>query len=339
MPKQQPLCGGVCKRTPKHLWVYSTVILLFFGFFKELKPSEAFLNPYLTHQRPEGKNFSQSSVNDDVYPFWTYSYLVSAFFVFLLTDFMRYNPVILIETVSYLMTRILLIWGSSLLAMQLMQLIYGVATATEVGYYTYIYSAVPVKHYALVTGLVRGFVLLGRSVSSYAGQGLFSSDVLNYYGLNYFSLVSVCIATAFALLLPWYFSCACVTQGRNRASIQDEEGRMIVPYISCRDALWNKIVDQFIEFRRFYFTPSLLKWSVWWAFAMCGMLQVGNYVQSLWSVVVEEYPDQPCELMVCVRDRISTLHIKCIIYTLNADAIYIVPATCYIATQLMAVLF
>ncbi len=296
MPKQQPFCGGLCKGTPKYLWIYSTVILLLFGFFKELKPSEAFLNPYLTTSPPLGKNFSQSAVNDHVYPFWTYSYLVAAFFVFLFTDFMRYNPIILIETFSYLLTRVLLVWGTSLLAMQLMQVIYGVATATEVGYYTYLYSAVPPKYYVAITGPVRAAVLLGRAVSSYTGQGLFSTDKLDYYGLNYFSLAGVCVSACLSLLLPWYFTCPCTKDETNQTSIQDKDGQTIVRQVSWSEMIKEKICNQYQEFKKFYFTFQLLKWSLWWAFAMCGMLQVGNYVQSLWSDILKETTDTSCKL-------------------------------------------
>ena len=99
-------------------------------FFKELKGSEPFLTQYLTNET-DGKNFSVDTVNDIVYPYWTYSYLVSAFFVFLVTDLARYNPVIIVEAGAYLLTRVLLIWSDSILSMQLMQVAYGVATATE----------------------------------------------------------------------------------------------------------------------------------------------------------------------------------------------------------------
>ena len=289
MPRQQPLFGGLFGPTPKHFWIYPTVLLLLFGFFKELKPSEAFLTSYLTAKHPQGKNFSLSSINDDVYPIWTYSYLVSAFFVFLFTDFMRYNPIILVETLSYLLTRVLLIWGSSLLAMQLMQGVYGAATATEVGYYTYLYSAIPPKYYVALTGPIRAAVLLGRAVSSFTGQALYSTDTLDYYGLNYFSLVGVCIATVLSLALPWYFNCPCKKEkSSGYANIQDTDSEVILPETNCVDAVREKVLTQLRQFKKFYFTPSLLKWSLWWAFAMCGMLQVGNYVQSLWSVVLKE---------------------------------------------------
>ena len=112
MPLQQPFCGGVVQ-APRRLWIYSVIVLLLYGFFKELKPSEAFLTPYLTNSTG-GKNFSVDDVNDNVYPFWTYSYLVSAFFVFLFTDAARYNPIILIESAAYISTRVLLVWGMNI---------------------------------------------------------------------------------------------------------------------------------------------------------------------------------------------------------------------------------
>lgn len=295
--KQQPLFGGIFKRTPKYFWIYPTIVLLLFGFFKELKPSEAFLNPYLTSPPPTGKNFSLSDVNDRVYPYWTYSYLVSAFFVFIFTDFMRYNPIILIESMSYLLTRILLIKGSSLFAMQLMQVIYGVATASEVGYFTYIYAAVPAKYHVAVTGPIRAAVLAGRAVSSFAGQAFFSTDVLDYYGLNYFSLISVCIAAALSLALPWYFTCPCLTTNLSQSSIQESSTEPLdAPQEKCLKSFTDKVLNQMNQFIKFYFTPSLLKWSIWWAFAMCGMLQVGNYVQSLWSVIMADTTSCECVL-------------------------------------------
>jgi len=37
--------------------------------------------------------------------------------------------------------------------------------------------------------------------------------------------------------------------------------------------------------RTAYSTPSVVQWSVWWAFATCGNLQVGNYIQPLWEEI------------------------------------------------------
>ena len=53
-----------CMYWRKH-WVYATVMLCCYGFFKEFKPSEPFLNPYLVS--PDYKNFSQDEVRLIIY--------------------------------------------------------------------------------------------------------------------------------------------------------------------------------------------------------------------------------------------------------------------------------
>ena len=73
---------------------------------------------------------------------WTYSYLAVLVIVFLVTDFAKYKPVIILEGFAYIITWILLLWGHGLIAMQMMQAVYGVATSTEVAYLTYIYAGV-----------------------------------------------------------------------------------------------------------------------------------------------------------------------------------------------------
>ena len=97
-------------------------------------------------------------VYHDVYPVWTYSYLSILILVFLVTDLARYKPVIILEGFAYILTWVLLLWGNGLAAMQTMQVMtttttmmmmmmtmqvsYGLATSTEVAYFTYIYASV-----------------------------------------------------------------------------------------------------------------------------------------------------------------------------------------------------
>lgn len=50
----------------------------------------------------------------------TYVYLAELVFVFLLTDLLRYKPVIVLEGISAIITWCLLIWGKSVQLMQVM---------------------------------------------------------------------------------------------------------------------------------------------------------------------------------------------------------------------------
>ena len=65
-----------------------SIIISIFGFFKELRPSEPFLVPFLTG------NFTfdvtEDQVNREIFPVSTYSYLTQLFFVFLVADLLRY---------------------------------------------------------------------------------------------------------------------------------------------------------------------------------------------------------------------------------------------------------
>ena len=97
-------------------WVYITSLLCLYGFLKELRPSEPFLTEYLIN--PSWANVTLAEAYYDVYPIWTYSYLVILVAVFLLTDFLRYKPVIVVEGFAYVGTWCILLWGKGVPAMQ-----------------------------------------------------------------------------------------------------------------------------------------------------------------------------------------------------------------------------
>ena len=116
------------------------VLLCCYGFFKEVRPSEPFLTEYLSDQR--WGNISLNDLSSKVYPVYTYSSFVLLLPVFLLTDFVRYKPVIVLGGIAYITTWVLLLWAKGIAAMQVMEFSYGLVTSTEVAYYTYIYAKV-----------------------------------------------------------------------------------------------------------------------------------------------------------------------------------------------------
>ena len=211
---------------------------------------------------------------------------MAAFFTFLLTDLFRHIPIIILESAAYLCTRVIIITGTSINDMRWMQVVYGVATATEVAYFSYIYTAVPVRRYKQVTSYLRAIRLFGQSTSGLLGQILISTHALNYLQLNYISLASVSVACVFALLLPatyWfeYDGGPCCRQWEG----EDDSGVVTPQECSITQWLLRELKNRRSDFVAFYSQLSLIKWSIWWALAMCGVLQVGNVVQSLWKEV------------------------------------------------------
>ena len=124
-------------------WWLILGLLCSYGFLKEFRPSE----PYLYQYQNQDLNISDSVLNGEVYPYWTYSYLIVLIPVFLLTDVLLYKPILLLESLSYVVVWILLLWGRTVFSQQIGQAVYGSATAAEIAYYSYIYAKVDKNRY------------------------------------------------------------------------------------------------------------------------------------------------------------------------------------------------
>ncbi|XP_067898631.1 thiamine transporter 2-like [Heterodontus francisci] len=304
---------GCCNPAENNGWRYPTLLLCIFGFFSMMRPSEPFLTPYLVGP---AKNLSIDQVTNEILPVWTYSYLAMLFPVFLITDYLRYKPIIVLQGISFIITWLMLLFGQGVLAMQFLEFIYGIVSATEVAYYSYIYSVVSSEHYQKVTSYCRSVTLVAYTVGSILGQVLVSVWNVPYFYLNVISLVSVSVAFLSSIPLPMpkrsmFFhkksteklqvppSTEDVKPKSENSSPQDNADTTNfsqLPVMSDGDVndrvkatgheggikvflqLWS-------DFKKCYSSPQLLYWSIWWALATCGYLQITNYIQVLWDYV------------------------------------------------------
>ncbi|XP_071772476.1 thiamine transporter 2 [Centroberyx gerrardi] len=180
-------------------WGFPTTLLCIYGFFSTVKPLEPFLIPYLTG--PD-KNLTTEQVNNEIFPVWTYSYLSVLVPVFLLTDWLRYKPVVVFQCVNLFITTAMLLWMQGVPAMQAMQFFYAVVTASEVAYFSYIYSVVDLEKYRKVTSYCRSVQLLGYTVGSVLGQLLVSFNLMSYHYILVLTLVLTSIALLTSCFLP-----------------------------------------------------------------------------------------------------------------------------------------
>ncbi|PSN41002.1 Thiamine transporter 2 [Blattella germanica] len=141
-------------------------------------------------------------VNQEIFPVGTYAYLGELVIVFLVTDFLRYKPIIILDGVFAIVTWSLLIWGKDIFTMQIMEVFYGFFMAAEIAYYTYIYAQVDKEHYQKVTSHTRTAFLFGRALSGIVSQILVSSGAMDYHQLHFISLAAVCLATLWSFCLP-----------------------------------------------------------------------------------------------------------------------------------------
>uniref|UniRef100_A0A915DPK0 Uncharacterized protein n=1 Tax=Ditylenchus dipsaci TaxID=166011 RepID=A0A915DPK0_9BILA len=96
-------------------WWLTVLILCTYGMLKEFKPSE----PYLYRYQQNYLNISGAVLNAEVYPYWTYSYLVFLVPVLLLADVLLYKPVLILESFSYIAVWLSLIFGKGVFSSRL----------------------------------------------------------------------------------------------------------------------------------------------------------------------------------------------------------------------------
>lgn len=257
-----------------------------------------------------------------MFPVGTYSYAAQLVIVFLLTDYLRYKPLIVASGLAGCIVWSLLIWTRSLTELQLVEWFYGTYMATEVAYYTYIYAKVDRQHYTTVTSHTRAAILAGRFVAGTVGQLLVYARAMDYLQLNYVTLAAQAASTAWALCLPAvrtsvYFHRP--LRGDATALVSPDDERFYAPKplapLNCEamtsddssatDApaarppttttavqpakrafplLWS-------QFCRAYSNADVLIWSLWYAVGMCGYLQAISYIQVLWTAI-DSRPDQ-----------------------------------------------
>ncbi|XP_050771377.1 thiamine transporter 1 [Gymnogyps californianus] len=328
--------GGGCS------WALPTGLLCAYGFFCSVRPSEPFLTRYLLVPH---KNLSETQVFNEIYPVWTYSYLVLLFPVFLATDYLRYKPVVLLQGLSLIITWFMLLYAQGLRAIQFLEFFYGIGTATDIAYYSYIYSVVDVSLYQKVTSYCRSATLVGYMVGSVSGQVLVSVAGWSLFSLNVISLTSISIAFGIAWFLPmpqksfffhhvssqqlsWEMK---VMDCKNGSAVQDHpdvqrapgwEDETKVPLNGEGDSTEKQeqkvdiikvLKDLWHDFLQCYSSQTMLCWSVWWALSTCGYFQVINYAQGLWEMVL---PSHSMEIYNGAVEAASTL--------LGAVAVFVV---------------
>ncbi|KAM6946017.1 uncharacterized protein FYW47_017084 [Aplochiton taeniatus] len=277
-------------------WAFPTSLLSLYGFFANCRPAEPFLTPYLIGPY---KNISEEVVTNYLFPIWTYSYLVILFPVFLLTDFLRYKPVIILQGLFLVTNYILLCFCPGLVAMTILQVNYAVVTASEVAYFSYIYSVIPVERYQLATGYLRSAMLVGYTFGATLGQVLVSLAGMSYFYINAITLGILSIAFLISLWLPAPQRSMFFQGQRTDTSPKVQEGRAVHddPDLALKgtgeeDTKWcsrrnigraGRILWK--SFREAYSSKHLIYWSLWWALATAGYGQVFNYIQLMWDHV------------------------------------------------------
>jgi len=168
------------------------------------KPSE----PHLSHYLRDVKGFTRDAVNNDIYPVYTYTSLVV---VSLLAAsevcgvganrIVNDKVIIVFGCLNRIVTRFLLLFGTSLLDMQLMQVTYSMGIVSEVVFQAYCLKVVSLKETQRLTAVVQASYLVSHTAAGFVGDALLRWTSFGLTGLMWISAVSVFLAAVVAMCL------------------------------------------------------------------------------------------------------------------------------------------
>ncbi|XP_037686104.1 reduced folate transporter isoform X2 [Choloepus didactylus] len=289
-----PSCPVVEKQAPAdpdvgrelQSWRCLVFYICFYGFVAQLRPGESFITPYLLGPY---KNFTRQQVTNEITPVLSYSYLVVLVPVFLLTDYLRYKPVLVLQALSYVAVWLLLLLGRSVPELQLMEFFYSVTMAARIAYSSYIFSLVRPARYQRMAGCSRAAVLLGVFTSSVLGQLLVSVGRVSFPALNQASLALLVCSLLLSLFLRrpqrslfFHRGAAASELDRMRPGRPEDAGLAQRLLRACGGCTLGRMLRELGGCAR---RPQLRLWSLWWVFCSAGYYLIVYYVHILWSVV------------------------------------------------------
>ncbi|EMP29290.1 Folate transporter 1 [Chelonia mydas] len=249
-------------------WKFLIFYLCFYGFMTQIRPGESFITPYLLGA---DKNFTMEEVTNEIMPVLSYSYMAVLVPFFLLPDYLRYKPVLVLQSLSHISIWLLLLFGTGILAMQFMEFFYGITMAARVAYSSYIFSLVTPSQYQRMASYSRAAVLMGVFTSSVLGQLCVTVGGVPFMTLNYVSLGFM----LFGLVLTLFLEQPKQSLFFNRLPPAPSRWRSSALFRMLR------------ELGTIAKLPQLRLWSLWWIFNSAGYYLMLYYVQLLWS---EIYP-------------------------------------------------
>uniref|UniRef100_A0A914RMI0 Uncharacterized protein n=1 Tax=Parascaris equorum TaxID=6256 RepID=A0A914RMI0_PAREQ len=195
-------------------WSFTAALLVLYGFTKDFKPGEPFLFKYQT----EFLNLTEHQLNGD--------------------------PILILESIGYMVFRSTLVFGWGVFSQQVGMAFYGIASAAEIAFYSYIYAKVDKGDYQKLTSWTRASTMAGRTFGYLLSQLIIITHIGNYLIFVQRSILGT-----------------------------NPNGRFIAPqtYFAYVCYRLRKIRS---DAKRIYSDGFIRKWSLWWAMTTCMSLQV-----------------------------------------------------------------
>eukprot|EP00245_Coleochaete_scutata_P003752 TRINITY_DN15612_c0_g2_i1.p1 TRINITY_DN15612_c0_g2~~TRINITY_DN15612_c0_g2_i1.p1 ORF type:complete len:482 (+),score=62.48 TRINITY_DN15612_c0_g2_i1:119-1564(+) len=256
--EEPPSINPVSKSSP---WKV-LILVSAFMFLDQFKPSEPHLVPYLIFD----KHFTNEQVTNAIYPISVYAELVSNLIGAACVDYVGYKSVVVFGACARVCTRLLLIYGTSLFAMQLAEVTYGIGEASLTVLTASIFFLVESDQYQFVTSVTQAASLVGIVMSAELGQ-LLVDNGWPLLPLFYISLVTILMGSVVAGTLP---------TGSSRSESAANESKPLSLF--NLEALWDVVQTTYSD-------AHLRALSVWWIMGTAVYVLLESYGMNLFEAV------------------------------------------------------
>jgi hypothetical protein len=140
-------------------------------------------------------------VNNEIYPWSTYAYLPILVILGAVAEFGDYRKAILFGTAGRIATRLLLLYGESLISQQMGQVTYALGTVAEDLFVAYIYYVLPRELYEGGTGALKAAGLISHMLAGILADLLVVQGDVSLRALMWISCVFVFIGTCLGFYL------------------------------------------------------------------------------------------------------------------------------------------
>ncbi|KAH8315505.1 hypothetical protein KR067_007441 [Drosophila pandora] len=326
-------------------WLKISSVLCIFGFLREMRPSEPYHAEILVS---EWYQFTAEEVNRFVYPVGAYSQLALLIVVFLVTDFLRYKPLIIANAAAGVAIWTAWIFTTTLPVLQATEVLYGFYSATEVAYYSYIYAKVEKQYYPKVTSHTRAATFVGKLVAGVLSQLVIGMNWMNLQQLFFITLSPQILAFIWAFFLPrvdkslYFHNKPEAIQGNSQIDANGLENASApkkeleseskkISFSKKMNQAWKLI---WLQFRSAYTNPLVVQWSLWYAVNYAGYQQITTYMQVTWNT----FDDKPVIIWNGAVDAALTfLSAVCAILAGYLHAGRFKPRTSLIAMALLSI--
>ncbi|KAM3715722.1 Folate-like transporter [Dirofilaria immitis] len=262
------------------MWHFLTALICFYGFIKEFKIGEPFIYLY----QSKVLNLTQEQLTNEIYPFTAYSYLLSLIPVLLLTDLTLYKPMILLEILGQTIYRGILVFCPAVWAQKFGMMLYGTASASEIAFFSYIYSKSEKDQYQELTSCSRAAMMSGRMISYLLAQAIILTGIGSNRSLQCIGFGIPCFVVIVAAILPsvqWKQVVIRLSDSIKKEVVVEQPNlpETYSAYVNYQLCLMRHNIP------RIYRIAAIRKWSIWWALTTCMSLQVAQYAQSLWGEI------------------------------------------------------